>query len=212
MGIRERISIERAPIGWAQEVVTRHHYLHRPVHPLALPFAYAIRLDGQVVGTIIMAAVHFTRLRGLFGYPGLPTKWQVLQVARVWITPEVQGQTVTDSRGRTHTMPIASRALALMLRRVQRDWLEHHPPRFPDRPYHIRLVLAYADTGQGHEGTIYKAANFKFWGITRNNRRRHGTRGSSSGTVKLLYVYELPEPRWQPPLQLTLPIYMERGG
>ena len=204
MKLRNRVAVERAPIAWANALVVKYHYLHRPVHPRAHPFAYRITLDGKAVGCIVMATPHFVRQRGLFGYPGLPTKWQVLVVARLWLDPAVQ---VRQPNG--HASNVASCALGKMLRRVQRDWLEHHPPRFPDLPYHIRLVLAYADTGMGHEGTIYKAANFRLWGETRNNRPRHGTRGRHSGSRKLLYVYCLQEPRWrwEPTVQqLHLPV------
>jgi hypothetical protein len=197
---RDRITIERAPLEWANDLVTRQHYLHRPVHHRASPFAYRIRVDGKEAGVIIMATIHFTRQKELFGYPRLPTKWQVLTVARVWINPRYQGITTTDSQGCRHTFPVASCALGKMLNRVQRDWLDHHPPRL-DAPYHIRLILAYADTGENHEGTIYRAANFKLWGHTNNNRPRHGTRGEHSGTTKLLYIYRLPQPHWRVPVQ-----------
>lgn len=146
-----------------------------------------------------MATPHFVKQHTLFGYPGLPTKWQVLMVARMWLDPQVQTPQASG-----HASNVASCALAKMLRRVQRDWLEHHPPPYPDQPYHIRLIMAYADRGAGHEGTIYKAANFQFWGITQNSRRRHGTRGGHSGSSKSLYIYRLPRPRWEPVIQLSL--------
>ena len=97
-----------------------------------------------------------------------------------------------------------------MLRRVQGDWLKHHPPRYPDEPYHIRLIMAYADRAVGHEGTIYRAANFELWGQTNNTRRRHTTRGEDDGNVKLIYVYRLQEPRWKyEPPQIALPLSVE---
>jgi hypothetical protein len=201
---RDRITIARAPTKWANDLVTRHHYLHRPVHPRACPFAYRIIVDNQTAGTIIMATIHFTRQRKLFGYPGLPTRWQVLVISRVWIDPQFQNRTITDSKGRPHTLPVATCAIAQMLKRVQRDWIDHHPPRFPNQPYHVRLVMAYADTGVGHEGVIYQAANFTLWGSTNNNRPRHGSRGEQSGTIKKLYIYRLPKPEWIAPAQARL--------
>lgn len=199
MNTRDRITIDRAPLKWANALVTQHHYLHRPVHYRACPFAYRIHVDGNSVGTIIMATPHFVKKKDLFGYPGQLTKWQVLLVSRLWLNPTVQNLTVTDHRGRSHTFPVATCALARVLRQVQRDWIEHHPPRFLDRPYHIRLILAYADTGANHQGTIYKAANFKLWGETSNGRPRHGH--TQPGTRKLLYIYNLPQPHWHAPTQ-----------
>jgi hypothetical protein len=204
MKLRHRVHVSRAPIKWANALVTKRHYLHRPVHPLACPFAYRVTLDGQTCGVIVMATPHFVKKRGLFGYPGLPTKWQTLLVSRVWLDPAVQNRTITDRRGHTHTLTVASCALAAVLRRVQRDWLAHHPPRFPDQPYHIRLILAYADIEEGHEGTIYQASNFERWEITKNRRRQHRPRGAGIDSAKILYIYRLPRPRWVATHQLEL--------
>jgi len=148
-----------------------------------------------------MATPHFTKLHGVFGYDGLPTKWQTLVIARVWLDPDVQ-----HPQANGHAGNVASCAISRMLRRVQHDWLEHHPPRYADEPYHVRIILAYADQGVGHEGTIYKASNFTYWGATQNTRRRHTTRGEHDGSTKLLYIYRLKEPRWLPTLQLQLPV------
>ena len=193
------LTVGRCSLSYAQRVVTERHYLHRPVHPRANPFAYSVKLDGETVGVIILATPHFIKQRGLFGYENLPTKWQTLMIARVWLEPRVQ---VRQANG--HASNIASAALARMLRCVQADWLQHHPPRFLDQPYHIRLILAYADTSVNHEGTIYKAANFRHFGDTTNTRRRHTTRGECNGALKHLYVYELPEPRWTVQTLLTM--------
>lgn len=211
--LRQRVSVLRCDLHWAQDLVTLRHYLHRPIHLLSLPFAYSINLDGEPVGCIIMATPHFTKKKDLFGYDGLPTKWQVLQIARLWLDPSVQ---VRASNG--HASCIASCAIAKVLKRVQTDWLEHHPPRFPDQPYQIRFILAYADTGVGHQGTIYKAANFKFWGETNKGKPRYSTGGQTSGSTKLLYVYRLPEskerdllPRETQQLQIEFPLEPEEG-
>ncbi len=183
--LKNRIKVERCSLKWAQKLVTDRHYLHRPIHPRSLPFAYSISLDGEVVGTIIMATLHFTKKKGLFGYEGLPTKWQVLQIARIWIDPQHQGR---QSNG--HSNNIASCAIAKMLKRVNKDWLEHHPPKYLDQPYKIELIISYADTSVGHQGIIYQAANFQKWGETNNNRPRHG-KSQGSKEPKILYVYRL---------------------
>lgn len=206
MKLRNRIALVRAPIDWANDLVTREHYLHRAVHWRAHPFAYRVELDGEVCGVIVMATPHWTKQKRLFGYPGLPTKWQVLVVSRVWLDPSVQ---LRQANG--HANNVASCALARMLKQVQRDWLEHHPPVFPDDPYHIRLIIAHADTSQGHEGVIYTAANFELWGETKNSRRRHTTRGEDNGARKLIYVYRLKRPRWEPEFYYQVPLPAEIG-
>ena len=74
-------------VGWAQQIAVHLHYLHRPIHALAHPFAYAIidNATGQAVGMLMLATAHFTKCKELFGYPGLPTQWQVLLLSRIWV-------------------------------------------------------------------------------------------------------------------------------
>lgn len=198
--LRNRISVERCNLKWAQELVTENHYLHKPVDRRAMPFAYEIALDEKAIGTIIMAIPHWNRQRDLFttqdkwigGEKHLPTAWQVLCISRLWIEPSVQ---VKQSNG--HASNIGSCAIAKMLRRVQRDWIEHHPPVFPELPYHLKLILAHADLGVGHEGIVYSAANFTRWGMTQKTRARETSRGSVSGSQKTLWIYRLTEPNWK---------------
>jgi hypothetical protein len=60
---------------------------------------------------------------------------------------------------------------------------EHHPPRFPQLPYYIELIISYCDNSH-HEGTGYRASNFRSVGVT-------------SDCTKEVYVYRLPAPRWE---------------
>lgn len=177
-----------------------HHYLHRWPDPRSLPFAYVLTVDdnfltrdGELFGLTVYKKPQHHRQRGLFGYPGLPTSWQVLDLARVWINPELQRPGVNAF----------SQLVALCERRLNRDWLTHHPPRYPDQPYHLRLLLSYADL-RYHRGTAYQASNFKL----------HATANG-----KALYVRQLPAPRWtwqpsmtraQLPLFTGLPIRYEK--
>jgi hypothetical protein len=168
------VYVERCQLKWANQWAERLHYKHKKVHDLACPFAYSIHSSetGEVVGVVILATPHFTKLRSLFGYPqlGLPTQWQVLLVSRVWIEPAFQQQTIYDSRGREHSLCIASCAIAQILKRVNEDWLEHHPPPFPEQPYNLRLLISYADLEQKHEGVIYQASNFTFSDLSYSNK------------------------------------------
>ena len=52
--LKHRISVERCNLKWAQQLVTEHHYLHKPVDRRAMP-SYQIALDGEANGCIIMA-------------------------------------------------------------------------------------------------------------------------------------------------------------
>jgi hypothetical protein len=251
-GLRERIGIERVNLAWAQWVAREFHYLHRPVHPRAHPFAYRVsfdglrkRPDGKPCGMLMFATVHYTRQRGLFGYdwvslhngreiwraevcqkesravyallrarcanhPGWRAereagldKWQVLVLSRMWLHDDLPRNAETCALGK-------------VWKRVQRDWLAHHPPVDVERPYHIRLILSWCDTDAGHDGTVYRAANFEEIKRTRS-RPRHGrsnTRGSG-GFNLIQFAYRLKEPRWKfeqgrLPLRFSSP-YRTRG-
>jgi len=203
MSLRQRIRLIKKGKRWLNAMATEYHYMHRPVHRRACPFGWAVEFDGELYqddgipcGFIVFASVHFTRLQDEFGYPGLPTKWQVLSLSRLWLH---------DALPRNSESCVIAKAL----KRVQRRWLEIHPPRFLDEPYHVRKVISYADT-RFHDGTIYRAANFREAGRTVSQRRHKNSRGPGMGKAKLIrFVYDLPRPNWQyQPLQAEL---FERG-
>lgn len=204
------VRLVRCDLNWAQYVAEHLHYLRRQVSPLAYPFAYAIvhSQSELVLGMLMLASPHFTKCRGMFGYPGLPTKWQVLLLSRVWIDPiwqaqvvhypdgsrELSGPTVVDSKGRVHSLCIASCAIGQLLRQVNQDWLEHHPPRFLDQPYSLERIISYCDPQYGHTGVIYKAANFtEFHRKTHGNQplHRHSKQRDRSASRKYIYYYSL---------------------
>jgi hypothetical protein len=174
--------------------------MHRPVHQRSCPFGWRVSFDGSLdvgphpAGFIIFASIHYTKLRGEFGYPGLPTKWQVLSLARLWLH---------DDLPRNSETCVIAKALKL----VQRRWLEVHPPRFLDEPYHVRKIISYADVTY-HRGTIYRAANFREYGRTVSQARhgRRNTRGKGAAAELICFIYDLPKPRWsyEGPIQLTL--------
>lgn len=188
--LRQRIQLRVAERDWLNEVAETHHYMHRPVHPRAHPFGWAVEFDGSLYrpdgkpcGIIMFASVHFTKLRGEFGYPGLPTKWQVLCLSRLWLHDDLPKNSESCTVGKA-------------LRQVQRRWLEVHPPRFPDEPYHILKVISFCETAR-FLGTIYKATNFRYSGHTVGKPRHKGTRGQGVAGEMARYIYDLPVPRWR---------------
>lgn len=191
MKLAKRLDLIEASTKWLNEQAVKHHYMHRRIHPRACPFGWRVVFDGQHAmpdgkpcGFIIFASVHFVRLKDVFGYPGLPTRWQVLSLARLWLHDDLPPMSETCVIGKAHKL-------------VQRRWLEVHPPRFPDQPYHILKIISYADN-EYHKGTIYEAANYKMSGTTISAQRHKNTRGSGmSGHRLTRYVYTLPEPTWK---------------
>lgn len=205
----DRIKLVPRPRAWLNRMAEEHHYMHRPIHTRACPFGWGVSFDGEQVrpdgrpaGFIIFASIHFTKLGGEFGYPGLPTKWQVLSLARLWLHDDLPRNSETVVIAKTLRQKGHER-----LARVQRRWLRVHPPIHPDRPYHILKIISYADT-RYHEGTIYRAANFRLSGRTVSKRRHKNTRGSGMDGAELIrFIYDLEQPRWEWKETSGLPLF-----
>lgn len=153
---------------WAQEQVTRFHYLHHPVDVRCRPLVYLVQYQDQPVGCLLFGRPEATRVSGWYGSVedvargACPlTRWQVLNLARVWLHPDLQ------AGGRCSISNAASWAIAQALRRVGFEYLVYHPPVWLNEPYEIREVLSYCDTNV-HQGTLYRAANFR---LVRTNER-----------------------------------------
>jgi hypothetical protein len=154
---------------WAQRQVAEHHYLHTPVDVRCSPLVYVIcqrtqserfRDRPMPIGCLIFGRPEATRVNGWYGSVEdveagrCPlTRWQVLNLARVWIDSKWQ-------RGGPYFIGnLATYAIAQALQRVAYDYLVAHPPCFLDEPWELRDCLSYCDTAK-HQGTIYRAANF----------------------------------------------------
>lgn len=171
----------------AQEAVAVHHYLRAPVDSRCSPVAYlVVAADEYVVGCLIFGRPEATRCyTGGLTYGSLADvragraqfdRWEVLNLARVWLDPRVQSggrwctaknlPGYTDRRG-VWRSTLASWCVQAALQRVGYDYLTVRPPVFPDEPYEIRAVLSYCDTSR-HKGTLYRAAGFD---LARTNER-----------------------------------------
>lgn len=165
--ISKRLDLVPANLKEATLVIIKYHYLHRGRTMGQLP--YWITLDGYRVGVILFA---LPRLSVTFhGYRPM----ELLELARLWLVPDIQGCYVRDSQGRTHSLCVASCAVARALRRCRQDWNAKYPHLPP-----IRAVISWADEHR-HEGIVYSAANFQKLGFSGgtlhgNGRRRNGGR------------------------------------
>lgn len=201
VSLKQRIKLQIAHREWLNAMATEHHYMHRPIHTRAVPFGWSVEFDGKLylpdgkpAGFIVFASIHFTKLREEFRYPGLPTKWQVLSLARLWLHDDLPRNSETCT-------------IAKALKRVQKRWLEVHPPKYPNEPYHIRKIISYADT-RYHEGTIYKAANFRESGRTVSKKRHKNSRGEGMGNAELIrFIYDLKKPNWEWCGAMQLPLF-----
>jgi len=99
------------------------------------------------------------------------TRWQVLNLARVWLDPEMQPGGAyygsewlpgfVDRRGIWRST-LASTAIEKLTWRVGLDYLMQRPPCFLDEPYQIVWLMSYCDT-RLHRGVIYRAAGFELY-------------------------------------------------
>jgi hypothetical protein len=191
----------RADLTWAQDVVTKHHYLHQPVDPRARPMVYVIKHDNAMVGLVMLGIPHATKCGGWWGYPGLPTQWQVVDLCRIWLSPYYQPGEYGIYAREPGTVPgyidrhgafrptTATWAIAEVLQRVQADRVRLWPPVYPEQPYHIRLAISYHDP-KFHRGTIYRQS-----GATPMVTDAQGSPAASS-SGKVGWCWPLLEPGW----------------
>lgn len=187
----------KSDVAWAQVTVTAHHYLRQPVDPRARPMVYLVEYEGACLGLAMLGIPHATRCGGWWGYPGLPTQWQVVDLCRVWLDPRIQAGGELCQPGivpgrfveGVYLPNTASWLIGQVLKRIQRDRVSLWPPVFPEQPYHIRLVISYHDPAH-HLGTIYKATNAL---PMYKNEQQQPIPGSSG---KYGWCWKLPKPDW----------------
>lgn len=189
----------KTDLAWAQAAVKEHHYLHQPVHPRARPWVYTLATDTERLGLIMASIPHATRCKGWWGYPGLPTHWQVVDLCRIWLSPRLQAGGDLSRSGRVPGFfdrkgiwrpTVASWAIEQVLDRIQVDWVSLWPPVYPDQPYHVRLVISYQDPAYHQKGTIYRATAARPMYTDPEGEPAPGP------SDKLGWAWPLPEPVW----------------
>ena len=177
--------LDAAGLRGAQAHMTAHHYLHTPVDPRCQVEGYGVFVApfSEPVGYLLVGRPEATRCYPWYGSVAdvaagraACTRWQTLNLARVWLHPAVQEGGVhcgpgtvpgfTDRRGRWYPA-LASTALRQLAARVGADYLLRRPPCFLEEPYQIRWLLSYQDSAR-HRGVIYQAAG---WERYRQNAR-----------------------------------------
>lgn len=159
---RDRVALAPAVLREATQVIIERHYLHR-ARTMA-QVAYWIEVDGFRRGVILFA---LPRLSVAFhGYHPM----NVIELARLWIDPSVQGLRTIDHHGREHTLPIAGCAVASALRCIRGDWREKYPHLPP-----LLACVAWADSTL-HDGTVYRATNFREIGTSGGRQPGNWTR------------------------------------
>lgn len=186
--LSRRVKLHIANLKQATRVVIYYHYLHRGRTMAQLP--YWILIDDIPIGMLL-----FSLPRLSVPLNGIPPM-NVLELARLWLSPDIQNHKLKDSGGNSHAVSVASCAVGKALKKVRQDWFGKYP-HLPD----ILVVVSWADK-EHHEGTIYKASNFVEEGTSGgtmhgNRQRPNGGRDQYNldyAHVKSRYLYSFRRP------------------
>lgn len=171
---------------WCQQQWIAHHYLHAPIDVRCSVFAYVVCLGDRPIGALGFGRPESTRCyQGGLTYGSVRdvtigraqyTRWEILNLARVWLDPVVQagGEHCTpdllpgyvDRHGIWRSQ-LASTVVGIALQQIVLDYLLRFPPCFLDEPYQLREILSYCDTSK-HRGVIYQASGFR---LVRTNKK-----------------------------------------
>jgi hypothetical protein len=160
------------------------------VRRVVVDFAQQKRADDVPVGVILYSLPRLSvPLDGV-------QPMNILELARIWISPDVQGVQTKGSDGKMHSFSVATCAVGRSLRAVRQDWFS----KYPHMP-NIHAVVSWADTVH-HEGTIYRASNFVESGTSGgsmhgNRVRKNGGRdqwNSDYAHVKTRFLYRFDNP------------------
>jgi len=187
--LRDRIGLEHADLREATQVIIENHYLHRGRTMAQVP--YWVTLDGERCGVLLYALPRMSAKSAKFDGHG---PMNLVELARMWLHPRVQGLRVVSSDGKEHAFSVATAAVGQSLRRIRQDWHGKYP--------HLPLIAAcvsWADE-EHHEGTIYRAANFREVGksggtLHGNTIRKGGGRDQMNPDylhVKKAFLYSYP--------------------
>ena len=116
---------DRAGLAWAQQTITKEHYLHAPVDPRCRPMGYLVHYHyatgahaaagPRCVGILIVGRAEATRCyQGGLTYGSLDDvaagraafdRWEVLNLARFWLHPVVQPGGLLHKLGEASGLP-----------------------------------------------------------------------------------------------------------
>jgi hypothetical protein len=154
------------------------HYLHCMPHNMTCYEIYEIVVGIHQAGWLVFGWPQSTRCKDWYGSlyqvehsECQVTKYQVLNLARVWINPRYQAggefckagivPGFTDRLGHFRST-LASSAINTWIETKAQDYILRRPPVFLDQPYELRWLMSYCDT-KLHRGVIYKQAGFELY-------------------------------------------------
>lgn len=181
-----------------QEIAVAYHYLHQRVDNRARPMCYMLRSEQRWIGMVMAGLPHATTCRTWWGKRAGLTQWQVVDLCRIYLHPDVQaGGRHCDpgwvpgyyDRHGVWRSTLATWTIHQVLQRIQADRVALWPPVYLEQPYHIRLVISYHDP-QYHRGAIYRLAGAAPMYTDAAGQPAPGPAG------KYGWCWRLPEPAW----------------
>jgi len=161
-----RIATTPEDLKFCHYVCRWRHYLGTAVPPIARPMFYILEHNNVPLGVFGFSIPQATHCGNWWGKNAAITKWQVVDMSRVWVSPLIQaggywarpdmvpGRWV-DGRYQPNTV---TWAIGKIFKRIQKDWVAYWPPVELAKPYHVLLIISYHDPAY-HNGSIYRALN-----------------------------------------------------
>ena len=140
--------VERSVI---RDIIEANHY-SKNINGVKSTYCFGLYDGDALVGGMIYGELG---MRGVWSKYAT-AKDQIIELRRLVLLPTLP-KTSVGSDGRIHSSNIAGKFIAETLR-----WLKRNTG--------YKRVISYADTTQNHEGTIYKATNFKHIGMTKKTK------------------------------------------
>lgn len=159
---------------------------------------YMLRSEQRWIGMVMAGLPHATTCRTWWGKRAGLTQWQVVDLCRIYLHPDVQaGGRHCDpgwvpgyyDRHGVWRSTLATWTIHQVLQRIQADRVALWPPVYLEQPYHIRLVISYHDP-QYHRGAIYRLAGAAPMYTDAAGQPAPGPAG------KYGWCWRLPEPTW----------------
>ena len=184
--LSKRLTLKIANLKESSLIIIYHHYLHRSRTMSQLP--YWICIDDNPVGVLLYSLPRISKpIDGI-------EPMNLLELARIWIHPSVQGLSYEDRNGKSHSLSVASCAVGTSLKRVREDW----KMKYPNLP-RIDSVISWSDD-EHHEGIIYKSSNFKITGKSGGISHGNGLRKNGGvdkmhkdyKNIKTKFLYKFP--------------------
>ena len=140
--MKEDFRIKRISKDEASQLLLKYHYLKDISKGFKSGFNYGCFEKDELIGVIIFTGFPVPELaKGMLGLERNDQEG-LFELSRLVMTPDVQ------KREHNITSWFVSRAI----RQLRKDT-------------HVRVILSYADA-DFHSGTIYKACNFQYYGLT----------------------------------------------